>query len=64
MVDGGRWMMDDGWWMMAYSGRRELNPSEQGLRLYFNHFTDLQPSNANSPTFTLFSELSITISRL
>ena len=54
--------MDDGWWMM--DGGWDLNPSEQGLRLYFNHFTDLQPKNAASPTFTLFSELSITISRL
>ncbi len=64
MWDDGRWMVDDGWWMMAYSGRRELNPSEQVLRLYFNHFTDLQFSKAFHTTFTLFSELSITISRL
>ncbi|MBO7442715.1 MAG: hypothetical protein J6T83_06520 [Paludibacteraceae bacterium] len=48
-------MIDGGWWMMAYSGRRELNPSEQVLRLYFNHFTDLQFSKAFHPTFTLFS---------
>ena len=57
-------MWDDGRWMMAYSGRRELNPSEQVLRLYFRNLTDLQPLNADSSTFTLSLELSITISRL
>ena len=47
------------WWQSVADGI-----TEQVLRLYFNHFTDLQFSKAFHPTFTFFSELSITISRL
>lgn len=50
------------WWQSVADGITEQ--VLRLLRLYFNHFTDLQPSNANSKTFTLSLELSITISRL
>ena len=50
------------WWQSVASGITEQ--VLRLLRLYFNHFTDLQFSKAFHPTFTFFSELSITISRL